>query len=143
MIKYITPLIEAIRTELQPLAAIDDGAKGLDTFNEKVAQCMLDCPFVIRIAQGKKRKLNNDQFSLITGGFTFLSVPFNGVGDELFTLDPIYKLYATFDKSVDRQTKEWKHPSEKELIEISNATYNPRIFMGSAQEEEMRMRMRM
>jgi hypothetical protein len=136
MIRYIRPIIESIRTRLEPLVAVDDGARGVDEFNEKVAQCMLDCPFIYAVAKGKKRKNRKEEFSVVRGAFTFLSEPFEGVGDELFNLDSIYTLYGIMDTSVDPQTNEWIHPTSAELISLINKTYNPRIFLGAVQAAE-------
>lgn len=127
MLHYIKPIIQAIAAHLEPLVAVDDGDKGFDTFNEKVEQCMLDCPFVV---------LNRNEFTVIRSEFVFLSAPFEEAGDEIFNLDSIYKLYDTMNTELDEQTGEYKHPTVSEIVALLKKTYNAAIAHAEEMEEE-------
>ena len=126
MIHYIKPLIHAIGAHLEPLAEIDDGDKGYDAFNEKISDCMLDCPFIV---------VNRNEFTVLRGGFSFLIQPFEGGGNEIFTLDSIYKLYETMSTEIEEQSGEYTHPTTDEIAILFQQTYNPAIA-GFAEEEE-------
>ena len=132
MIRYVKPLIQAIGAHLEPLTEVDDGDKGYDAFNEKVSECMLDCPFVV---------LNRNEFTVLRGGFSFLIRPFEGGGDEIFTLDSIYKLYEAMNTEVEEQLGEYKHPTIDEIVLLFQQTYSPAVVelvaLGEEEEEEV------
>jgi len=127
MLHYIKPIVQAIAAHLEPLVTVDDGDKGFDAFNEKVEQCMLDCPFVV---------LNRNEFTVIRSDFLFLSLPFEGGGNEVFNLDSVYKLYETMNTELEEQTGQYKHPTVSEIVALLNKTYSARIAHPEDEEEE-------